>query len=145
MDAFEAISMPDSSTSAGKKCFTLPEANRALILVRRIVDDIVQNYRRLRHLHETCKKLDSQGKTAQAEEIREEFVAITDHLAELRDELEEIGCELKDYGLGLVDFPARYDDRDVLLCWKLGEEAVSHWHAPDTGFAGRSPIPDDWQ
>ena len=27
------------------------------------------------------------------------------------------------------------------LCWKLGEEAVRHWHEVDAGFAGRQPLP----
>ena len=29
----------------------------------------------------------------------------------------------------------------VLLCWRLGEEAVTSWHTLDGGFAGRKPLP----
>src|SRR6516165_1364798 len=30
----------------------------------------------------------------------------------------------------------------VLLCWKLGEDKITHWHSPEEGFAGRKPIDD---
>jgi hypothetical protein len=28
----------------------------------------------------------------------------------------------------------------ILLCWKLGEEKITHWHSTTEGFAGRKPI-----
>ena len=40
----------------------------------------------------------------------------------------------------LLDFPCRVDGEIVLLCWKLGEEKITHWHSPEEGFAGRKPI-----
>jgi hypothetical protein len=30
----------------------------------------------------------------------------------------------------------------VLLCWKLGEKAITHWHGVSEGFAGRKQIDD---
>ena len=30
----------------------------------------------------------------------------------------------------------------LLLCWKLGEEKITHWHNTSEGFAGRKPIDD---
>lgn len=140
MDAFEAISLPESSSVQVRKTFSVAEANRALTLVRRIVTDIVRQYARLRKLHETCGKLDATGNTAKAEELRQQYAAVTDELSALREELEEIGCELKDFGEGLVDFPALHGGRPVLLCWKLGEDRVAHWHEVADGYAGRRPI-----
>jgi hypothetical protein len=32
------------------------------------------------------------------------------------------------------------DGETVLLCWKLGEKRITHWHSTDEGFAGRKPI-----
>jgi hypothetical protein len=29
-----------------------------------------------------------------------------------------------------------------LLCWHVGEDAVTSWHGLEEGFAGRKPI--DW-
>jgi hypothetical protein len=140
MDAFEAVSLPGSSTASGRRLFSPAEANRALVLVRRIVSDIARNYRRLRELHEKYQTLDQQGDLLEAEQTRQEYVAVTDHLAELREELEDIGCELKDFELGLVDFPSVWDGREVCLCWKLGEEKVSHWHETSAGYASRKPL-----
>ncbi len=140
MDAFEAISLPEPSSTTGRKLFTLAEANRALVLVRRIVSDIVTHYGRLRQLHDTYLQRDQEGDTAGAENARLEYAAATDHLSALREELEEIGCELKDYEVGLVDFPSLRDGREVLLCWKLGEARIAHWHEVTTGFSDRRPL-----
>jgi len=41
---------------------------------------------------------------------------------------------------GLLDFMTRYRDRDVCLCWKLGEKGIGHWHGTEEGYAGRKPI-----
>ncbi len=68
----------------------------------------------------------------------------TDKMNSLVCELSDIGCELKDWECGLVDFPARLDDRDVFLCWKLGEEQVSQWHEIHAGFTGRESITDQF-
>jgi hypothetical protein len=54
--------------------------------------------------------------------------------------LNDAGCLRKDIDEGIVDWYASRGDRDVLLCWKLGEKEVGFWHDPDTGFAGRRPI-----
>jgi len=140
MDAFEAISLPEPSSILGKKLFTLTEANRSLVLVRRIVSDIVANYKQLRTLHQTYQLLDEQSDMPQAEEARLRYVAVTDHLAELREELEDIGCELKDFEVGLVDFPALRDGREMFLCWKLGEDKIEYWHTVTSGYNGRRPI-----
>lgn len=58
------------------------------------------------------------------------------------EKLEKIGCLLKDLEQGLVDFYCRFEERDIFLCWKLGEEKIRAWHEIDAGFAGRQPIVD---
>ena len=144
MDAFEAISLPESSAMPTHKRFSVAQANRALSLVQRIVLDIVREYAHLRELHSECGRLDAAGEAARAEELRGQYALVTDRLSALREELDEVGCELKDYAAGLVDFPASIDGRDIVLCWMLGEERVSYWHDLGTGFAGRQPIDSDW-
>ncbi len=57
-------------------------------------------------------------------------------------EIEGIGAQVKDLDLGLLDFPCSVDDEIILLCWKLGEERIAHWHGLAEGFAGRKPIDD---
>jgi hypothetical protein len=57
-------------------------------------------------------------------------------------ELEQIGCEFKGFDEGLVDFHGLLDEREILWCWKFGEERIMHWHELDAGFAGRQPLPE---
>jgi hypothetical protein len=73
-------------------------------------------------------------------EVELEFLQI-----EARSQLRSFqlkGVQLKDLDMGLVDFPAVVNGQEVLLCWKLGEEEVSHYHGWHEGFHGRKPIED---
>ena len=56
------------------------------------------------------------------------------------DEIGSIGVQVKDLNMGLLDFPCEVDGQIILLCWKLGEKAITHWHGTEEGFAGRKPI-----
>jgi hypothetical protein len=56
------------------------------------------------------------------------------------NEVEEMGAVLKDPRTGLVDFYGLMDGKLVWLCWKYGEDGVSHYHGLDEGFSGRRPI-----
>lgn len=143
MDAFEAVSLPEPSATIGQRYFSITEANRALVLVRRIVADIVREYRRLCTLKEAYQRYDEKGNIVLAEQTRQDYVSVFNRLSTPRDELEEIGCELKDYETGLVDFPTRLGGREVLLCWKLGEESIEYWHEVDAGYEGRRRIVKD--
>lgn len=55
-------------------------------------------------------------------------------------EIHATGVQVKDLDIGLLDFPCKVEGEIVLLCWKLGEEKIAHWHSPEEGFAGRKPI-----
>jgi hypothetical protein len=55
-------------------------------------------------------------------------------------EIDSIGVQVKDLDTGLLDFPCRLGDDVVLLCWKLGESKITHWHTVDAGFQGRRPL-----
>jgi hypothetical protein len=68
------------------------------------------------------------------------FSAFYEELTQRLGEVRRLGGEVKDLEIGLVDFLARRRDEDILLCWKLGERNVEHWHEVDAGFGGRRPI-----
>ncbi|HWZ76325.1 MAG TPA: DUF2203 domain-containing protein [Candidatus Sulfotelmatobacter sp.] len=55
-------------------------------------------------------------------------------------EIDSIGVQVKDLNIGLLDFPCEVEGQVILLCWKLGEKAITHWHGLQEGFAGRKPI-----
>jgi len=57
-------------------------------------------------------------------------------------EINAIGVQVKDLDIGLLDFPCKVDGEIVLLCWKMGEPTISHWHGTEEGYAGRRPIDD---
>jgi len=55
----------------------------------------------------------------------------------------ELGAIPKDLESGLIDFPARVNDREGYLCWKLEEPSITHWHGLTEGFGGRKPLKDE--
>lgn len=64
-------------------------------------------------------------------------------LQRVKDALAEIdstGVQVKDLDVGLLDFPCLVNDQLILLCWKLGEKQITHWHGLEEGFQGRKPI-----
>ena len=75
-----------------------------------------------------------------AEQMEAELEIRLHRLHELIEELTQIGCELKDCSMGLIDYVGRHQGRDILLCWKLGEDSIRYWHELHAGFAGRQPV-----
>ena len=135
--------------SKNKRRFSLEQANKALPLVSRIVRDIVATHQNITALQGNKQPVATTGKTgkvvkaeksAATKPADKELEAVVDRLQGFVDELTSIGVELKDYQTGLVDFIGRHQGRDVYLCWKLGEESITHWHELHTGFAGRLPV-----
>lgn len=73
------------------------------------------------------------------EEGRQVGVAFLE-VRRLLETVERSGIVLRDIDRGLVDFPALVEDREVYLCWELGEDDVAHWHDLDAGYDGRQPL-----
>ena len=70
-----------------------------------------------------------------------EAKALEARLSELLGWFTAEGLELKSIAPLLLDFPARLDGSDVLLCWLEGERELTWYHKPEHGFAGRRPLP----
>lgn len=65
-------------------------------------------------------------------------------VAQIKEQLEAVakmGATPKGLNPCLVDFPARINGREVYLCWKYGEDRLSHYHGLEEGYSGRKPIP----
>ncbi len=127
------------------KYFTVEQANNTLPLVKRVVADILNDYRVWRDLMRQFELLsaDATGETGESEEqmaLRTQVDDAAHRINSYMDELAQIGCVFKGFEQGLVDFHSKRDDRDVLLCWKHGEPAVEHWHELEGGFDGRQPV-----
>jgi hypothetical protein len=127
------------------KLFTLDEADRTLPLVQRIVQDLTAEYPAWRAAVARFELLTGGaradwGETGELLAAREAIAAHAERINRYLQELEAVGCVFKGFEAGLVDFYSLRDDRPVFLCWRLGEERISHWHDIDSGFAGRQPI-----
>jgi hypothetical protein len=130
--------------------WTLASANAALPEVRRLLAQARERAAALRDLQANLNDLRivhgdqvlSPAGTGHAEfaALLERFNAEREGYLGLVQEFGRLGVELKDVEQGLVDFRGKVGTRDAYLCWKEGEEAVEHWHALDSGFAGRKRL-----
>jgi hypothetical protein len=136
MAGSQSLSPQPVHPSRPRRRFTLTEANRSLPLVRRIVADIVQAQQVASELHTQAELLSGRDQQDAQGELQRQVSRLQEYV----DELTEVGVELKDYHVGLIDFIARHQGRDIYLCWKLGEDQITHWHELQDGFAGRQPV-----
>jgi hypothetical protein len=137
--------MPDEGES---KLFSLTEAERLRVQLEPILIEAMEARRKMaepeKKLAALAEKIQFSGGMQVAYETAAKWRALrTKFESSVRDALERIqstGCIVKDLDIGLLDFPARIDNKDVYLCWKLGEDRIRFYHAQDEGFAGRKPI-----
>jgi hypothetical protein len=127
------------------RIFTVEEAERTLPLLRRILSDLRVEYDIWREALSGYEVLaaGTRAESGESEDLIASRVAVTHAANRINDyllELESIGSLFKGFDEGLVDFYALREDRLVFLCWKLGEDHITHWHEVDAGFAGRQPI-----
>ena len=85
----------------------------------------------------------SGGMTVDVAKVAKQRAEMESHLQRVREsiaEIDSIGVQVKDIESGLLDFPCRLDDQVVLLCWRMGETSIEHWHTMESGFQGRQPL-----
>jgi hypothetical protein len=133
---------------AKHKIFTLDEAHALLPVLKSLLKKAMDAKQRAQELENAFRDLkhrillsgglvvDVAGSARKHAELLKSYQEIKDAAAEIH----AIGVQVKDLDIGLLDFPYRVDDEIVLLCWKYGEEAITHWHGLEEGFAGRKPI-----
>jgi hypothetical protein len=127
--------------------FTPSEANEALADIRPLVEELVAHRREQQRLLAERQALATRI-AGNGGGIDSEALANLDE-AETRERVEvvrrvnaihERGAIVKDPDTGLVDFPALREGEEILLCWRLGEDEVAHWHGLEEGFAGRKRL-----
>jgi len=124
----------------GCKPFTLRRANRAVVLVQRIVADVVGDYCRLMELQEILELEQQYGPVSHLQQVEKEMSEAASRLRGYLAELDAVGVVLRDFARGVVDFPACVAGRDVFYCWQLGEDRVQYWHGRDEALAGRKCV-----
>ncbi len=55
-------------------------------------------------------------------------------------EIDSIGVQVQSLEEGLLDFPCHAGGELVMLCWKVGEAAISHWHGVEDEAEERKPL-----
>lgn len=127
--------------------FTREEANELLPAVRVLAGRMVAHRAALEQvqvrLSAYLERIGSNGGGIQPAELAEAQEAVEREAAGIArcvEGIQELGGVVKDVGEGLVDFLAKREGEDVLLCWKLGEDEIRYWHGVDEGFAGRKPL-----
>ena len=128
------------------RLFTVDEANDLLPELRPLVEQILENIRRLKGASE--KVIRREQLDADAPDLMErlhqdsEVARLISQVQNWVDEINAHGCVCKGVEQGLIDFPCMLGAEVVFLCWQLGEPTVGFWHRIEDGFAGRKPLLD---
>lgn len=128
------------------RLFTVDEANELLPNVRVLVEQILENIRRLKSAGETViRKEGLDPETPNLMNRLRDDSEIAKLIGQVKGWVEEInsyGCICKGVEQGLIDFPCMLGAEVVFLCWQIGESSVNHWHRIEDGFAGRKALLD---
>ncbi len=131
-----------------EKTFTLKEAEALLPVLESLLRNSIEGKKKLQEMEEVLEQMRNKifllgGIAVDVKQVAR-VCAVRDKTAQqLRDSIQEIasiGVQVKDLDIGLLDFPCVVDGETILLCWKLGEKGITHWHGVEEGFAGRKPI-----
>jgi hypothetical protein len=130
------------------KTFTLEEAQSLLpvveSLLRRAIDGKSSAEQVDSGLSELARRIHLSGgmkvDVGRVARLRAEMEGHLQRAKESIAEIDAIGVQVKDIDTGLIDFPCSLDGQVVLLCWRMGEPAIEHWHTMEAGFQGRQPV-----
>ena len=134
--------------------FSFHSANGMLPLVRSIAKDVFRLHTEIAETQERLAAIsltrsqsdrnsDASGSVAATPYSKEvHAIAATVEAKQNRmdacvKELTDLNLATPESGKPFVDFPAIYDDKDVCLCWKIGEPKIAFWHWPDEGCEKR--------
>ncbi len=132
-----------------QRTFTLDEAQLLLpileallkrgIAARKTIFDVDEEFQELHHriFIQGGLTVDIPRMARRRAERDKATQALKDALAEI----DSAGVQVKDLDVGLLDFPTLMEEKIVLLCWKMGESKITHWHGTDEGFSSRKPLP----
>jgi len=135
------------------KTFTLDEAQSLLPVLESLLKRAIDGRRCVQEAEAGLNSLAqriflSGGMRVDPTAIAGQRAEMEDQLKRVREsiaEIDAIGVQVKDLEAGLLDFPCRVDDEIVLLCWRMGEPAIEHWHTMEAGFKGRQPVDESFR
>lgn len=130
------------------KIFSLTEAERLRVQLEPVLIEAMETNRKLSGCDEQLGLLAERIQRSGGLQVPYERIAkqriernrLHEAVEAALERIQSTGCVVKDLDVGLLDFPARIDNQDVYLCWKLGEDRIRFYHRQDEGFAGRKPL-----
>ena len=130
------------------KTFTLDEAQSLLPVLEALLKRAMEGKRAAEEVESRLSDLSRRiylagGMRVDLSDVARQRAEMESHLELVREsiaEIDTIGVQVKDLETGLLDFPFRLEEEIVLLCWRMGESAIEHWHTVDAGFQGRQPV-----
>jgi hypothetical protein len=130
------------------KTFTLEEAQSLLPVLESLLKRAIEGKSAAEQVETSLTELArriylSGGMRVDVGNVTKQRADVETHLQLVREtlaEIDSIGVQVKDFEAGLLDFPCRLDDQVVLLCWRMGEPSIEHWHTVEEGFQGRQPL-----
>jgi hypothetical protein len=122
------------------KYFTVDEAESLLPKIADVLRSALETKIRIELKVDEWRK--AQGTISEADDavFRGQVDFLASHLESQLSEITELGAIPKDLETGLVDFPARIENKEGYLCWKLDESRITHWHGLTDGFGGRKAL-----
>lgn len=130
------------------KTFTIDEAQSLLPVLEALLKRAIEGKQAAEQVESELSDLArriylSGGMKVEAGTVIKQRTEMENHLKRVREtitEIDAIGVQVKDLDSGLLDFPCRLDDKVVLLCWRMGEPSIEHWHTIEAGYKGRQPV-----
>jgi hypothetical protein len=135
------------------KLFTLDEAQALVPVLESLLKRAIEAKRAAEEINDELQNLAqriavSGGMHVDVAKVARQRTEMEAHIQRAKDavqEIDSIGVQVKDLDTGLLDFPCKLDDEVVLLCWKMGEARITHWHTMESGFAGRQPLDERFE
>jgi hypothetical protein len=130
------------------RTFTLEEAQSLLPVLESLLKRAIEGKREAEQvesgLSELARRVANSGgmrvDVGKVARLRADMEAHLERVRESIAEIDSIGVQVKDIESGLLDFPCSLEGQVVLLCWRLGETSIEHWHTVESGFQGRQPV-----
>jgi hypothetical protein len=130
------------------RLFTLTEAERTRTEVEPALMEAMEARRKATTLEDSLVRLSARISLRggllvsydKAAKKRMERDTLAEAVNSAIEQIEATGCVVKDLDVGLLDFPARLNEEDVYLCWRVGEDRIRFYHRQDEGFSSRKPI-----
>lgn len=135
-----------------QRVFTISEVNALIPDLSQLVGDQLREQSQIEHGLAELTRL-SGSAPASLEPGADDCKEVVKLKRELKERIgryeagwarvQTMGGVIKDPQTGLVDFYGRVGEKLVWLCWRYGEDSLSHYHDLESGFAARRPLTAD--